>query len=389
VPGSLAIISSSFAERDRGRAIGTWSGFSAITTAIGPVMGGWIIEHFSWRAVFYINVPLACIIVLISLRHVPENHERERTPLDWLGAFLVTAGLTALIYALIESSRPGFSHNMMLSLLGIAAVLLVLFFLVESRSSHPMLPLTLFRSRTFTGANLLTFLLYAALGGSLFFLPLNLIQVQHYSPAAAGAALLPFIILVSLLSRWAGGLLLNYGARLPLIIGPVIASLGVALFALPGVGGSYWTTFFPAVSALGLGMAISITPLTTTVMNAVSPTHSGIASGVNNAVARTAGLVAIAVLGIVMLQVFGNELDERATRANLPSPAVEGLRTQRTRLAGVDLSEGIDSETRTALRTAVNESFVVGFRTVMLVGAALALTSAGAAFALIAPKSSR
>ncbi len=217
VPGSLAIISNSFSEQERGRAIGTWSGFSAITTGIGPVIGGWLIEHVSWRAVFFINLPLAILVVLISLRHVAENSEKESTHVDWLGAILAATGLGALVYGLIESSRLGFSDRSVIVVLIAAGILVIAFLLLESHLSQPMLPLGLFRSRTFAGTNLLTFLLYAALGGTLFFLPLNLIQVQHYSPTAAGAALLPFILIMFLLSRWSGGLVAHYGPRLPLI----------------------------------------------------------------------------------------------------------------------------------------------------------------------------
>src|SRR3954451_8244023 len=235
VPGSLAIISNSFSEQERGRAIGIWSGFSAITTGIGPVLGGWLIEHVSWRAVFLINLPLALLVILISLRHVAENSERENTRVDWLGAILAAVGLGALVYGLIKSSQVGLSDRSVIVVLMTAIAILILFLFVESRLAQPMLPLKLFRSRTFAGTNLLTFLLYAALGGTLFFLPLNLIQVQHYSPTAAGAALLPFILIMSLLSRWSGGLVARYGPKLPLTMGPSLVALGYVLFVLPGV----------------------------------------------------------------------------------------------------------------------------------------------------------
>src|SRR5207302_4458190 len=287
VPGSLAIISSSFSENERGRAIGTWSGFSAITAGIGPVMGGWLIEHVSWRAVFFINLPIALLVILISLRHVTENSDKDNTRVDWLGALLAATGLGALVYGLIESSRLGFADKSVILVLTAAGALLVVFLFVEARISQPMLPLALFRGRTFTGANLLTFLLYAALGGTLFFLPLNLIQVQHYSPTAAGAVLLPFILIMSFLSRWSGGLVSRYGPKLPLVVGPVITVVGYLLFLLTGIGGNYWTNFFLPVVVLGLGIAITVAPLTTTVMSSIEQNRAGIASGVNNAVART------------------------------------------------------------------------------------------------------
>ena len=252
VPGSLAIISNSFSEQERGRAIGLWSGFSAITAAVGPVFGGWLIEHVSWRAVFFINLPLALVVILISLRHVAENTERESSRVDWLGAILAALGLGALVYGLIESAQVGFNDRSVIVALVAGIVVLILFFFVESRLSHPMLPLTLFRSRTFAGTNLLTFLLYAALGGTLFFLPLNLIQVQRYPPTSAGAALLPFILIMSFLSRWSGGLVARYGPKLPLVVGPVITAVGYLLFLLPGIGGNYWTNFFPPAVVLGL-----------------------------------------------------------------------------------------------------------------------------------------
>lgn len=383
VPGSLAIISNSFAEEDRGRAIGTWSGFSAITAAIGPVLGGWLVETVSWRAVFFINIPVAILVIIISFRHVPESSNDAKGRLDWTGAILATLGLGALIYGLIESSSRGFTHPAILAALISAVIFLVLFVVVEARTENPMLPLALFRSRTFTGANLLTFFLYGALSGTLFFLPLNLIQVQRYSPTAAGAALLPLILIIFLLSRWAGSLVQKYGARIPLVIAPLIAAAGFALFVPPGVGGSYWTTYFPAVVVLGIGMAISVAPLTTTVMNSVARDRAGVASGINNAVSRTAGLLAIAVLGIVILHTFNRSLDDRLAKIDASASVKHSLDTQRTRLAGIELPESIPAPTREVLVDSVNRSFVDGFRAVMLTGAALALGSAVTALLLI------
>jgi MFS family permease len=247
-----------------------------------------------------------------------------------------------------------------------------------------MLPLTLFRSRTFTGANLLTFLLYGALGGTLFFLPLNLIQVQHYSATAAGAALFPFILIIFLLSRWSGGLVEKYGPKIPLVAGPLIAALGFALFMLPGVDGSYWQKFFPAIVILGTGMAVSVAPLTTTVMNSVAQNRVGIASGVNNAVARGAGLLAIAVLGIVMLHEFNHSLDERLAGWKLPPSAWQSLQAERGKLAAASPpSEELDTLTQQVIVRAIDESFVDGFRLIMAIGAMLAVASAIAAWVFI------
>lgn len=388
VPGSLAIISASFSEDKRGQAIGTWSGFTAITAAIGPVLGGWLIEHVSWRAVFFINAPLALIVLALVFLHVPESRDAESRGLDYIGAALATMSLGTLVYGLIESSRRGFADPFIIGALVFGVVTAIVFLLVEARRKNPMLPLALFRSRNFSGANLLTLFLYTSLSGALFFLPLNLIQVQGYTATAAGAALLPFIVIMFLLSRWSGGLVKHYGAKLPLVIGPIIASLGFALFILPGVAktSSYWITFFPAVVVLGLGMAVSVAPLTTTVMNAVNANRAGIASGINNAVSRTAGLLAVAVLGIVMLHSFNHHLDLQLQTLGVPAEVKQVLNDQRTKLAGAQLPPDIDPVVGRLLKQAVDESFVAGFRRVVAVAAGLALLSALSAWLLIGGK---
>jgi EmrB/QacA subfamily drug resistance transporter len=384
VPGSLAIISASFSEKDRGRAIGTWSGFTAITGALGPVIGGWLIEHGSWRWVFFINLPLALIVLALTFRYVPESRNPAATTgLDWLGVISATAGLGGVVFALIESSTRGWRDPMVMIALMIGLAALASFFVVEATSRAPMLPLSIFRSRNFSGANLLTLFLYSALSGGLFFFPLNLIQVQGYSATAAGAATLPLILLVFLLSRWSGGLVERYGARRPLVIGPIVAACGLALFALPSIGGSYWTTYFPAVVVLGLGMAVSVAPLTTTVMNAVGQAQAGVASGVNNAVSRVAAVLAIAVFAIIMLATFNRYLENRLLAFNLPPEVMQQLEEQRIRLAAADVREGIDIDVRAGIKRLVKESFVAGFRVVMLIASALALASAVCAWLII------
>lgn len=388
VPGSLAIISASFKDEKRGQAIGTWSGFTAITAAIGPVLGGWLIEHVSWRAIFFINVPLASVVLLLVFWHVPESFDEEAADsrLDWLGAALATLSLGAIVYGLIESSRLGFTHPAVRGALLCGALSAAAFLYAEARQAHPMLPLRLFESRDFSGANLLTMFLYTALAGTLFFFPLNLIQVQGYSATAAGAASLPFILIMFLLSRWSGGLTRRYGARLPLVIGPLIAALGFALFILPGVGGSYWTTFFPAAVVLGLGMATSVAPLTTTVMNAVKGNRAGVASGINNTVSRTAGLLAVALLGLVMMHGFNRQLDQNLAQLVIAPEAKRSLDEQRVKLAGAQIPSDINPALASRLKQAIDNSFVAGFRRVMWIAVALALLSALSAWWLIQGK---
>ena len=381
VPGSLAIISASFDERRRGTAIGTWAGASALMAALGPVFGGWLIDHWSWRAAFFINVPLAAAVLFLSFRYVPEssNSAQHGNP-DWPGALLATLGLGGIVYALIEAQLAEWTRvDVMLAMI-IGVVALVALIVVEKRRSAPMLPLGLFDSKTFSGANLLTFLLYGALGGSLFFVPLDLIQVHHYSTTAAGAALLPFVLLMSALSRWSGGLIERYGAKRPLIVGPIVVAAGFALFAIPGTTGSYWLTFFPAAVVLGFGMAISVAPLTTTVMNSVADDLSGAASGINNAASRVAGLIAVAVFGLIMTPIFGHRLHADIERAGLPPDVVASIEQQRNKLAAIALPENTHPQVKATAETAIATAFVAGFRTVMLLSAALALASAATAW---------
>ena len=309
--------------------------------------------------------------------------------LDWRGALLATLGLGGVVYGLIEANNLGLGDPQVILALVVGVASLIAFLVVEVRSPNPMVPLSLFRSRTFSGANLLTLLLYAALGGALFFLPFNLIRVQGYSPTAAGAANLPFILIMFFLSRWSGGLVARYGAKLPLIVGPIIAAIGFVLFALPDIGGSYWTTFFPAVVVLGIGMAISVAPLTTAVMGAVSAQRAGIASGINNAVARTAGLLAVAVLGIVALLVFSTSLGNQLAALPIPTEVRNMLLAQQSKLVGIVIPPGLSSTTQAAVQRAIDESFVSSFRVIMLIAAGLALVSAISSFLLIEGKQLR
>src|SRR5713226_9576308 len=380
VPGSLAIISAAYDEKTRGQAIGTWSGFTAITTAIGPVVGGWLVEHASWRWVFFINLPLAAMVIGLSLWRIPESRSVAARRIDWLGALVGTVGLGGLVFGFVESTNLGWSNPLVFGSLTNGVAALAGFVFVESTVTSPMVPLILFRSGSFSGANLLTLFLYAAIGIFFFLFPLNLIQVQGYSATATGAAVLPLILLMFALSRWSGGLVARYGARGPLIVGPLIVAAGFALFAVPSAGASYWKAFFPPMIVLGFGMAVTVAPLTTVVMSSVDQDHAGTASGINNAVARIAGVLAIAVFGIVMVTAFGFTLKHELANLGLSSNVLHEIQSKVIKLAGLELPSNLDASTSAAIRTAIDHAFVFGFRLIMALCAGLAAVSSAIAW---------
>jgi EmrB/QacA subfamily drug resistance transporter len=299
-PGSLAILQASFAEQDSGRAIGAWSGLGGVATAIGPFLGGWLIGAVSWRLIFYINLPLALAVVVIASRHVPETRDQSATGrIDLLGGLLVSCGLLGVAFGLIEGSHLGWaSVGVLTSLVG-GVLSLLLFVLREDRATHPMLPLSVFSSGQFAATNLVTFVVYGALGGAFFLLPVQLQQVSGYSPLQAGTAVLPVTVIMLALSARSGALAGRIGPRLQMSTGPVVTALGLALLSRVGAHVAYPTDVLPAIVVFGLGLATIVAPLTSTALSSVPGRHAGIASAVNNDVARTAGLVAVAVLPAV------------------------------------------------------------------------------------------
>jgi EmrB/QacA subfamily drug resistance transporter len=324
VPSSLSILGAVFDESERGRAIGVWAGCGAITAALGPVAGGWLVDTFSWRAIFFLNLPLAAATVVLAFAAVPDSRTGATQSMDWAGAAAAALGLGALAYGLTRASAHGFAEPAVLASIAGGGLVLVGFVALEAASKQPMMPLDVFQSRDFSGANLVTLLLYFGLGGALFFLPLTLIRAHGYTATAAGASLLPVPVIIGGLSRSMGSLTDRFGPRTLLITGPAVAGIGFALFALPRAHAgdvSYWTGFFPALTLIGLGMTIAVTPLTTTVMAAVPAGRTGVASGINNAVARVASLVAVAALGIVFTWTHETSMAARLDALHLPHQA--------------------------------------------------------------------
>jgi len=321
-------------------------------------------------------VPLAVAVIALSLQHMDESRDDTRdSRVDWAGAVLTVLGLGAIVFGLLEWPRLEANQSIVRAAIGGGIAALIAFVIFERRVPAPMLPIGLFRSRTFTLANVLTLFLYAALGTMLWLVPLNLIQVQDYTATSAGAAFLPLPILMFTLSRWSGGLVARVRSRVPLTLGPIVAAVGLALFARPGIGGSYWTTFFPAVVVLGFGLAIAVAPLTTTAMTAVETQHAGVASGVNNAVARVGGLVGIAVFGIALVRVFNTRVSPALDQLRLPAIERAAVDRELPKLAGanVDIPEPTQ---RAGTERAIDEAFVSAFRLVMIGTSALALAAA-------------
>ena len=371
-PASLAMLSACFEGEARGKAIGTWSAFTAITSMIGPVAGGVLLDHAGWRWIFGINLPVAMVAIGLAVLHVRESRDEElRGRLDVGGSALVTAGLGAVVYAFIEASVSGWGATRVRVAMPAGILLLAAFWWWEGSVAEPILPRRLFASRAFSGINLMTFLLYAALGALFYFLPFVMIQVDGYSGTVAGAAMLPFMVLLVLLSRLAGALVYRIGARATLLAGSLATAGGYAAFALLG-DLRYWESIFPATVLVGIGMGLTVAPLTTTVMESVRDTEVGLASGVNNAVSRVAGLLAVAIFGFLLAAVFNARLDQRLSVTSLQPVARAQVEQQRSALSGAVVADP-------GARAIVFDSYKDGFRAVALACAGLAILSAATA----------
>jgi EmrB/QacA subfamily drug resistance transporter len=392
VPGSLAIISALFDSDSKGAAIGTWSAFVTITSILGPIIGGELSELGLWRGVFFINIPLASLALWALIRYVPENYDENVAGqrLDYVGAVLITMSLAGLTYGFIQAPSQGWTDPLILVSLigGILAVGVFVFW--EYRSEHPMMPLRLFKNPTFSGANVMTLFLYGALSGALLFLPLNLVQAQGYSSRLAGRAIVPASLLLAVLSRYSGRVADRIGPRIPLTVGPFIAGIGFLVFALQGITDGfedYWTTFFPPAILFGLGMGITVAPLTTAVMSSVSQQRSGVASGVNNAVSRTAGVLAVAIFGAIALGVFGSELESRTARLDLSAEQEQAVLDEAGELGDAQVPADVPEERKSAVADVIDESFVEAFQIINYIAAGMAWLSALLAFFMIGKKS--
>ncbi len=376
VPSSLALLGAAFSPNERGQAVGTWSALTSIASAIGPALGGWLVQAVSWRAVFLINLPIAAALLWITVRRVRETRNPEAGRLDVSGALLATLGLGALVFGLIEAPTAGWGDPRAWGPITVGVGALAAFVVRERRTAHPMVPLGLFRNRTFAATNLLTLFLYAALAAVFFFLPFVLIQARGYTPAASGAALLPLVVLVSAGSPAAGALADRVGPRLPLTIGPLLAGAGFALFAVLPAEGGYAASLLPALVVLGIGMAVTVAPLTAAVLNAVDRKEQGMASGINNAVARVAGLLAIAVFGIAATAAFQRELDRRLDAAGVHAETRRLLEPERSKLGAMQPPAGASPAEKRAIEASVANALDFSFRRVGLICAGLAAAAA-------------
>lgn len=374
-PNSLAHLSASFPRNARGRAIGVWSAASAVTGGGSPLIGGWLVDAGSWRAVFLLAIPFALVALVLAVARMPESRASAAARIDVAGAALATLALAAITYGLIAAAA-GAARPVSWGAVLLGMALLAAFVWHEARTRSPMVPLGLFRVRTFSAANLLTLLLYFAISGTFFLLPLNLAQAHGYSATWIGTVYLPFALAMGVLSHWAGGLVDRWGAKRPLVIGPLITAAGLALLGRPGPDSAYWSAFFAPMLLVGIGMAVTVAPLTAVVMGTVEPGRAGVASGINNTVARLASLLAVAVVGLIALTAFRSALPRHFEAFDVPAPLSAAVLAERSSLGDVRLPVEADGETRTRATHAVRAAVADAFAVVAWISAGLAVGSA-------------
>ena len=374
VPGSLSIISTSFDSSQHGKVIGLWSGISGGIAALGPLLGGYLVQTFGWPSIFYINIPLGILALFITWKYVPSARFHQGHKLDFIGTILIFFALLGIAYGLIEGPVSGWNNPLVQSSLIGGIIMFVLFVISSFKIKQPLVPIEIFKSPLVTGANLATLFLYFALAGVIFFMVLNLQQVQHYSPLYAGLGLLPTILIVTFLSGLAGSFSDKIGPRLPMILGPATVAVGMGLLALSGRNANYFIDYLPGLSLFGFGMALVIAPLTKSALS-VEPKYSGSASGVNNAVARIAGLFAVALLGAIVLSLFTNSLSQKIYASSLTNDQKLIILSQKNDLGDITIPSNFDSKDQVIAKTSIETSFIEGFRVAMWICAALALLS--------------
>ena len=353
---------------ERGRAVGTWSAWTSVFSALGPVVGGWLIQIWSWRLIFLMNLPLALVVIVLAPR-IPESRstgDGEVTPpLDRLGAMLVTSAFAAITYSLSFAPEFGWRNSRVLWLFVSGLALLATFVYSQSGRSNAMMPLVFFRNRRFLAANLLSFLLYGALGGALYITPFYLIQVRHYTPANAGAVFLPLIALMFAFSSRVGGLIPRIGERVLLAAGAALSGAGFVAFALLDGQHGYVLSILPGVLFLGAGLTCAVAPLTTAAMSSLPDAAAGIASAVNNALSRFAGLLAVSILSLVLAHGFESSLKRQLRRSALPATAREQLIGNQAHLHDAPVPSGLTESQRIEVGSLLDRSFLSGFRLVM------------------------
>lgn len=387
IPQSLAIINTSFERIGRGKAIGIWAGMAGALSAMGPLAGGFLVQHFGWPSIFLINIPLGLIALFCSWKFVPANTEQRSESVHWSHTLLIILGLAGLTYGLIKAPELSWGNPMVIATVAGGIISLIIFGFIQKRSKSPLLPLNIFSSSTVLGSNLVTLLVYFGLAGMIFLLTLNFQQVQGYSPSITGLALLPDILIITFFSGLGGKLADTYGARPLMIIAPLIVGASFALLALPGSHANFWLTFLPIEIIFGLGMACLIAPLTKSAL-AVPPQYSGAASGANNAVSRIAGLLAVAVMGMVVISIFQTSFSKKIDTAEIKDADQQELLAQSNKMAGLTIPASLNQNEKTAAETAIKDSFIHGFRWAMIIMAIMAFIAGGISWLTIENKKS-